>query len=191
METRRVKAKGGRGRIAMTAAMGRGEPTAERGWMDANLDVQGYCLTAEESRALRWGIRFPTALCLGLAVTALALQSAVLIFALVPIGTVAGWTRRHPFDRIWNRGLRHLSGAPELPPNPTRRRHAFKLATVWLLTVGLLFALGQATAALILGGIMLAVCGLLTTTNFCVPSMLLSIWERRRPALASTGATRT
>ena len=26
--------------------------------------VQGYCLSAEESRALRWGLRFPTALCL-------------------------------------------------------------------------------------------------------------------------------
>lgn len=154
--------------------------------MDANLDVQGYCLTEEESRALRWGLRFPTALCLALAVTGLALQSAALILALVPIGAVAGWTRRHPFDLIWNHGLRHLSGTPELPPNPTPRRHAFKLATVWLLAVGLLavgllFALGQPTAALILGGVLVAVCGLVTTTNFCVPSTLLSLWERRRP----------
>ena len=53
-----------------------------------------------------------------LVVIGLALQSAVLILALVPIGAVAGWTRRHPFDLIWNHGLRHLSGAPELPPNP-------------------------------------------------------------------------
>lgn len=148
-------------------------------WMDANLSVQGYCLNAEESHALRWGLRFPTALCLALAVTGLALQSAVLILALVPIGAVAGWTRRHPFDLIWNHGLRHLSGAPELPPNPTPRRHAFKLATVWLLAVGLLFAFGHATAALILGGVMVAVCTLVTTTNFCIPSTLLGIWWRR------------
>ena len=119
-------------------------------------------------------------LCLALVIAGLALQSAVLILALVPIGAVAGWTRRHPFDLIWNHGPRHLSGAPELPPNPTPRRHAFKLATVWLLAVGLLFAFGQPTAALILGGLMVAVCGLLTTTNFCVPSTLLGIWWRRR-----------
>ncbi|MEK6273463.1 MAG: DUF4395 family protein [Actinomycetota bacterium] len=150
------------------------------GWMEANLEVQGYGLGQEENRALRWGLRFPTALCLALAVAGLALQSAVLILALVPIGLVAGWTPRHPFDLIWNHGLRHLSGAPELPANPTPRRHAFKLATVWLLAVGLLFAIGQMTAGLVLGAVLVAVCGLVTTTNFCVPSTLLGLWWRSR-----------
>jgi hypothetical protein len=155
--------------------------SAERSsWMEANLDVQGYCLTTEESHALRWGLRFPTALCLALALTGLALQSAVLILALVPIGAIAGWTRRHPFDQIWNHGPRYVSGAPELPPNPTPRRHAFKLATVWLLAVGVLFAIGQPTAALALGGVLVAVCGLVTVTNFCIPSTLLELLERRR-----------
>jgi hypothetical protein len=116
----------------------------------------------------------------------LALQSAVLLLALVPIGAVAGWTRRHPFDLIWNYGLRDLSGAPELPPNPTPRRHAFKLGTIWLLAIGLLFALGQPTAALILGAILLPVCGLVTLTNFCIPSTLLGIWSRRRGTAVPT-----
>jgi len=151
-------------------------------WMDANLNVQGYCLTSQEGRALRWGLRFPTALCLALVVTGLALQSAVLILALVPIGIVAGWTRRHPFDLIWNHALRNLFDAPELPPNPKPRRHAFKLAAVWLLAVGLLFAFGQSTAALVLGAVLGGVCVLNTTTNFCVPSTLLGIWWRRRGA---------
>ena len=35
-------------------------------WTHRNLAVQGYCMSAEESHALRWGLRFPTALCLGL-----------------------------------------------------------------------------------------------------------------------------
>ena len=161
------------------------DPTG-RGWMDTNLDVQGYCLTAEEGRALRWGLRFPSALCLALVVTGLALQSAALILALVPIGAVAGWTRRHPFDLIWNHGLRHLSEAPQLPPNPPPRRHAFKLATIWLLAVGLLFAFGQTAAGLALGAVLVAVCGLVTTTNFCVPSTLLGIWWRRHGAGAPT-----
>ena len=157
--------------------------------MDSNLDVQGYCLTAAESRALRWGLRFPTALCLALVIVGLALQSAALILALVPIGAIAGWTRRHPFDLIWNHGLRHLSGAPELPVNGTPRRHAFKLATVWLLAVGLLFAVGQESAGLALGAVLVAVCGLVTTTNFCVPSTLLGIWWRRHGTGAPTTQT--
>ena len=150
------------------------------GWTDANLSVQGYCLSAEESRALRWGLRFPTALCLTLVIVGLALQSAVLILALLPIGAVAGWSARHPFDLIWNHRLRHLTGAPALPPNPTPRRHAFKLATIWLLAVGLLFAFGAETAALVLGGILVGVCGLVTVTNYCIPSTLLGVWWRRR-----------
>jgi uncharacterized protein DUF4395 len=154
--------------------------TRSEAWINQNLAVQGYCLTAEESRALRVGLRFPTALCLALVVTGLALQSAALILALVPIGAIAGWTPRHPFDLLWNHGLRHLNGAPELPPNRTPRRHAFKLATVWLLAVGLLFAAGQATAALVLGIVLVGVCALVTITGFCIPSTLLGAWSRRR-----------
>lgn len=79
-----------------------------------------------------------------------------------------------------SRGLRHLSGAPELPPNSTPRRHAFKLGTIWLLAVGVLFAVGQSTAGLVLGGVLVAVCGRVTATNFCIPSTLLTIWWRWR-----------
>jgi len=154
---------------------------------DANLAVQGYRLSPHERQALRLGLRFPTALCLALVVAGLALQSAVLILALVPIGAVAGWTKRHPFDLLWNYGLRRLMGAPSLPPNPTPRHHAFKLATVWLLAVGVLFAVGQPTMALVLGGVLVAVCGLVTVTHFCVPSTLLGVWWGRRGT--STAAT--
>ena len=45
-------------------------------WMQSNLAVQGYCLGAEEGRALRWGLRFPTALCLGLVILGLGQGSA-------------------------------------------------------------------------------------------------------------------
>lgn len=149
-------------------------------WMYANLGTQGYCLSADEARGLRIGLRFPTALCLALVVTGLVLESALMIAVLVPIGAVAGWTARHPFDLLWNHGLRHLGGAPELPPNPTRRRHAFKLATVWLAGVAALLAGGATTAALVLGGVLVAVCSLVTVTNFCIPSTMLAWLDARR-----------
>jgi hypothetical protein len=148
-------------------------------WTHENLGTQGYRLSGEEARRLRVGLRFPTALCLALVVTGLALGSALWIALLVPIGAVAGWSARHPFDHLWNHGLRHLSGAPELPPNPRRRRHAFKLATAWLAVVAGLFAAGAGTAALALGGVLVAVCALVTATNFCIPSTLLARLEGR------------
>jgi hypothetical protein len=152
-------------------------------WTQANLNTQGYCLSTDEARALRVGLRFPTALCLALVVAGLALESALLIAVLVPVGAVAGWSARHPFDHIWNGAVRHLFDAPELPPNPTRRRHAFKLATVWLAGVAALFAIGATTAGLIFGGVLVSVCSLVTVTNFCIPSTMLAWWAvRRRPA---------
>jgi hypothetical protein len=165
--------------------MARGAQDEEKGqgrmsWTRANLIMQGYSLSADDMRALRVGLRFPTALCLALVLTGLAFESALVIALLVPIGAVAGWTTRHPFDLIWNHGLRRFARAPELPPNPTRRRHAFKLATVWLAAVAGLFAAGAATAALLLGGVLVAVCSLVTVTNFCIPSTLLALWWRWR-----------
>ncbi len=144
-------------------------------WTTENLRTQGYSLTTEEARRLAVGLRFPTGLCLALVVLALVAQSEILVAALVPVGAIAGWTSRHPFDYIWNRAARHLLRAPELPPNPARRRHAFKLATVWLAAVTLLFAAEANTAALALGGVLVAVCAIVTATNFCVPSTIL-VW---------------
>jgi len=155
--------------------------------MRDNLSTQGYRLPDSEAGRLRIGLRFPTALCLAFVVTGLALESALMIALLVPIGAVAGWSSRHPFDHLWNHGLRHLVGGPELPPNPTRRRHAFKLATVWLAGVAALFAAGASTASVALGGVPVAVCALVTATNFCVPSTMLAAlerWRRRGEAVA-------
>jgi uncharacterized protein DUF4395 len=148
-------------------------------WTRSNLETQGYCLTADEAHSLRAGLRFPTALCLMLVITGLALESALMIALLVPVGAVAGWTSRHPFDLIWNHGLRHVTESPALPPNPTRRRHAFKLATFWLAGIAVLFAVNATIAALILGGVLVGVCALVTVTNFCIPSTMLAWMEGR------------
>lgn len=148
-------------------------------WMRANLSTQGYCLSDAERRELWLGLRFSTGLCLALVVTALALESLALVFALTGVGVVAGFTARHPFDYVWNHAVRHAVGGPALPPNPARRRHAFKLATVWLLVVGVLLAAGATSLAVVLGGLLVAACATVTATNLCLPSETLAWWERR------------
>ena len=133
-------------------------------WMRSNLSTQGYCLSDAERRELSVGLRFSTGLCLALVIVALALESPVMVFALSVIGVIAGLSARHPFDHLWNHGVRHLVGGPPLPPNPTRRRHAFKVATAWLVVVG---------------GLLAAACATVTATNLCLPSEALAWWERR------------
>lgn len=148
-------------------------------WMRGNLTTQG-CLSDAERRELAVGLRFSTGLCLSLVVVALALQSPVMIFALSGIGVVAGFSARHPFDHIWNHAVRHALGGPQLPPNPARRRNTFKVATAWLLLVGVLFAAGATTAGLVLGGLLVAACATVTATNLCLPSEMFAWLERRR-----------
>jgi Domain of unknown function (DUF4395) len=147
-------------------------------WMRANLTTQGYCLTDDERRALAVGLRFSTGACLSPAVIALGLESAPMIFVLSGVGALAGFTARHPFDYLWNHAARRLLAGPALPPNPTRRRHAFKVATAWLLVVGTLLAAGATIIALALGGLLVAACATVTATNLCLPSEALAWWER-------------
>jgi hypothetical protein len=148
-------------------------------WMGKNLATQGYRLSDAEKRELAVGLRFSTGLCLALVITAVALQSGVMLLALVPIGALAGFTARHPFDYLWNGAVRHLVSGPSLPANPTRRRHAFKVATVMLAIDGILFLAGATTAALVLGVLVVAACTTVTATNFCIPSEALD-WSDRR-----------
>jgi hypothetical protein len=148
-------------------------------WMRSNLTTQGYCLSDAERRELSLALRFSTGLCLTLVVVALALESPAMLFALSGIGVIAGFSARHPFDHLWNQVVRHVVGGPTLPPNPARRRHAFKVATVWLVGVGTLLVAGATTIGLILGGLLVAACAAVTATNLCLPSEALAWWERR------------
>jgi hypothetical protein len=148
--------------------------------MRGNLTTQGYCLPDSERRALWLGLRFSTGACLALVVAGLALESAALLTVLVGIGAVAGFTSRHPFDYIWDHALRHIAGSPPLPPNPRRRRDAFKVGTAWLALVAVLFAAGANTAALVMGVLLVAACATVTVTNLCLPSEVLSRFERLR-----------
>lgn len=158
-------------------------------WMRANLTTQGYCLREEERRELAVALRFSTGVCLALVITALALQSAAIVFALSAIGVLAGFGARHPFDHVWNRAVRHLAGGPVLPPNPRRRRDAFKVAAAWLLLVAILFATGARTAGLVLGGMLVAACATVTATNLCLPSEAFAWLERRRAGARGTITT--
>jgi hypothetical protein len=148
-------------------------------WTRGNLTTQGYCLSDAERRELWLGLRFSTGLCLSLVLTALVLESGPLLFVLSGIGAIAGFTARHPFDHLWNHGVRHVFAAPPLPPNPTRRRDAFKVGTAWLILVGALISVGAITAGLALGGLLLAACATVTVTNLCLPSETFAWWERR------------
>jgi hypothetical protein len=159
--------------------------------MGRNLAVQGYCLSAGERHRLRVALRFPTGACLPLVATGIALQSSWLLAAMSVIAIFAGFTSRHPFDLLWNHAVRRIFRGPELPPNPATRRHAFKIGALWLLTVAALFAAGASTAGLVVGGLLVAACALVTAVNFCVPSYLIWLFTHVQRRTSWQTATRS
>lgn len=156
------------------------QDTALTDWMGRNLTTQGYCLSDTERRKLWLGLRFPTGACLALVIAGVAVESVPVLLVASGVGLIAGFTPRHPFDLVWNHGVRHALRMPALPPNPPRRRHAFKIAGGWLLTLAGLFAAGLMTAGVVLGVAMIAACSAVTLFNLCLPSIALALWERFR-----------
>jgi len=106
----------------------------------------------------------------------------VLILALVPIGAVAGWARRHPFDLIWNHGLRHLLGTRPLPRYGAPRRFACAVGSLWMTAAGTALAAGFTTLGLALGAAMVVLASVQLLTGFCVPSFIYQLGRERRRA---------
>ncbi len=81
----------------------------------------------------------------------------------------------HPFDYVYNFGVRRLTGTPLLPPNGAPRKFACGLATVWLVATGMAFAADLTVLGYILGGVLTAVAALVATTHFCIPSLIYGL----------------
>jgi hypothetical protein len=55
------------------------------------------------------------------------------------------------------------------------------LVPIGAIAVAVLFLAGATTAALVLGGMLVAACTTVTVTNLCIPSEALAWWDRHHP----------
>jgi len=78
----------------------------------------------------------------------------------------------HPFDYIYNHLLRGMLGKPKLPPRSKQLKFACVVATLWLIVTTYLFYAGLATAGYVVGGLLVSVAFIVSTTDFCIPSMI-------------------
>jgi len=150
------------------------------------LHTQGFAEVSDNDLAsVEPWLRFTPALC-GLIVAAGTLMAEPWVFfALAPIAAAGAVFPVHPFDLAYNYGLRRLTGTPPLPSNGRPRRFACGVASVWILAIGISFAVGAPAAGYLLGALMAAVATLVATTHICIPSMVYRAAFRRaatRPA---------
>jgi len=137
------------------------------------LAIQGFDGVDEVTLAQTevW-LRMAPALCAAVAAVGTAVASPWLLWALAAIAALGALLPFHPFDLIYNLGIRRFTGTPELPENRAPRRFACAMASVWVTATGALFAVGLNGAGYALGAALVATATLVATTHICIPSMI-------------------
>ena len=136
----------------------------------SNLNKQGFGKLNDEAKPrYRLALRFTPGVATVLIVIGLLLQSPIwlgsmalvaLSGALFPSGML--------IDLVYNLGVRHLFGAPPLPPTPKPRKFSYLISATFLTGSALSFYFGLSVLGFILGGMVVIGAAILTTTLWCL-----------------------
>ena len=158
------------------------------------LDVQGFDTVDEDllAQVAPW-LRLAFGLCATLAIAGTALASTPLLLTLAGIAFLAALSPVHPFDLIYNHGIRHATGTPPLPKRGPPSRFACGIGALWLIVTVGAFQSSLTTVAYVLGFTLAGVAILVSTMDICIPSMIFrtilgSPLPRKADADASEGA---
>jgi len=137
------------------------------------LEIQGFAGVEERTLAetAPW-LRLAFALCMLLAAAGTVLASPMFLWSLVPIAALAAVFPVHPFDLLYNYGLRYLTGTGPLPKRGAPSRFACGVGAVWIIVTGWAFQSGAIVTGYVLGGMLTFVGLLVSTTDICIPSLI-------------------
>jgi hypothetical protein len=146
------------------------------------LHVQGYQnYSDKELNDYKHGIRFAYGLCITLVAVGLIFNSVPVLLFTALIALVGAFLPNHPFDYLYNYGVRQLLNKPKLPPRSNQGRFACGIAAVWLTVTIYLLYNDYVIAGNIFGALLFAVGALVTTTDICIPSMIYNaIFKKSR-----------
>lgn len=141
------------------------------------IEAQGFCDLDDQTYAqLNYPLRLSPAICMAWAAVGTALASPGVLWALVPFAALGAILPGHPFDVLYNHGLRHLFGMPRLPRYGARRRFACALATAMLVAAAWAFQAGTPTLGAIFGWSLVAAAFVNVSTGFCIPSFIVRLF---------------
>jgi hypothetical protein len=137
------------------------------------LDIQGFDTVAEaQLAAVAPWLRLAFALCAVLAAVGTIAASPMILLVLAPIAALAAALPVHPFDLIYNLGIRHITGTGPLPKRGAPGRFACGMGAVFLLVTAWAFSAGHAVVGYSIGTALTLVASLVSTTDICIPSMM-------------------
>ena len=137
------------------------------------LNIQGLADVDDEALAAvaPW-LRLAFGGCALLAAWGTILASPAILWTLTPIAALAALFPVHPFDLIYNHGIRHLTKTGPLPKRRAQTRFACGVGAVWLVATAIAFHSGRLILGYVLGGALTGVALLVSTTDICIPSMI-------------------
>ena len=146
------------------------------GTVRENIQAQGFCGLDDKACAqINYPLRLSPAICMVWAAVGTALASPTILWALAPFAALGAILPGHPFDVLYNYGLRHLLGTPALPRYGVRRRFACALATIMIVAAAWGFQAGIPLVGHIVGWSLVAAAFVNVSTGFCVPSFIVRI----------------
>lgn len=137
------------------------------------LDIQGFDAVdvQELARVAPW-LRLSFGLCALLGGMGTVLPSPTILLVLAPLAALATASPVHPFDPIYNYGIRHLTGTGPLPRRGVPSRFGCGMGALFLLVTAWAFSAGHVLLGYVLGGMLTVVTLLVSTTDICIPSMI-------------------
>ncbi len=142
----------------------------------ARIEAQGFLgLDDHTLSQINYWLRLSPAICMIWAAIGTALSSAIILWALVPFAALGALLPGHPFDVLYNQGLRHLAKSPRLPRYPLPRRFTCFMATVMLIAAALSFQSGLLIVGHVVGWSIVATALVNVSLGFCIPSFIYGL----------------
>ena len=153
------------------------------------LDIQGFeeVDTQALAPAAPW-LRLTFGLCGVLGGIGTLMASPTILLVLALIATVAAASPVHPFDLIYNYGIRHLTGTGPLPRRGAPTRFGCGMGAGLVLVTAWTFSACHLVVGYALGGMLTFVVLLVSTTDICIPSLIyraIFCWPRASGARQS------
>jgi hypothetical protein len=147
------------------------------GTIRENIQAQGFCGLDDKTYAqINYPLRLSPAICMLWTAVGTALASPMILWALAPFAALGAILPGHPFDVLYNYGLRHLMGTPVLPRYGARRRLACAFATTLIVIAALSFQAGMPMAGQIAGWALVGGTFVNVSTGLCGPALIVRMF---------------
>jgi Domain of unknown function (DUF4395) len=146
----------------------------EKNYTRKFLQIQGFNLDDEALAEIGAWMRWPYVLCASILTVGVVLASPAILWTLSTVAIATVFLPYHPFNYVYNYGVRHLTGTRPLPPGTVQGKFSCGVGGVWLIATGAAFFTGAATVGYVLGGVLVAIATLLATTQLCIPSVIFN-----------------